>query len=285
MKNTVLFLLAILPTVLMTSCLGNDEINSTAQYNQRMVHIKNSNGEVSLHNATYRFDIDYTDGLIDITVYDESIYAAAFSILDIPLTYSNELGYTFRTTAATPVDGNGAAISDLTITDLYGGNTLAMRYTVNSTTTIVSIPSATTYGFTDISTVGSDGTTYNYDESSVSMSYRITTDSALVDMTLTNIKFVDNMPVIQTMTFPSIEVAPSSSGTSLQLSADEIIPQISNTPYPDYKITNFSGRVDPSFNAFEYFINENMTSSFNCMNMNVQLDARMFSSNNDNSSN
>ena len=108
------------------------------------------------------------------------------------------------------------------------------------------------------------------------MGYRINADSALVDMTTSNIRFVSEMPVMQSMTFPSIKIEPSITGTFIELQADSIIPEISNTPYPSYKITDFSATMNPSFNASSFFRDENVSGTFKCMGMDVSFKAQMF---------
>ena len=280
MKKTILPLLAAVP-MLLTSCLGNSEVSNTMQLNAEMVQIKSAaDGTSSLNTASYYFEMELANSpYINIRISDKDISQVAFNIQGLPLSVSNNLGYTFHAEAVTPVDANGTPLSNIEITNLYGqyiGNTLDMRYTVNGSTQIVAFPDGVTYSYNEVTTVAPDADPYKYDESRVSMVYRINADSALVDMTISNIRFVSEMPVMQSMTFPSIKVTPSATGTFLELKADSIIPEISNTPYPSYKITDFSATMNPSFNASSFFRDENVSGTFKCMGMNVAFKAQMF---------
>lgn len=280
MKKCILPLLfAAMTTTVFTSCLGDGNNEQTAQITATMVQLRKDANGTELTTANYRYNINYTDGIIDITIYDEDSYGAAFVLEDVPMTYSEDLGYTFRATDITPTTATGEAITDLHITNLYGqyaGPTLDLRYTINGNTSILAIPESSTYYFTDIVTAAADGASYEYGESYVNLKYRINADSALVDMTLYNIRFVSEMPVMESMTFPSIEVAPSPSGDAIMLTADEIIPKISNTPYPSHKATNFTGSLNPAFSTTSFFSYENLRATFSCMEMNVRINADMY---------
>lgn len=281
-KSVLLLLLAAMTTTVFTSCLGGEN-EQTAQINATMVQLRQDISGTEITKANYRYDIDYTNLRITITIYDEDTYAAAFVLENIPLQYDTNLGYTFQATSVTPVTASGAVINDFDISNLYGEfstPTLDLRYTINGNINVTAIPDAATYLFSDITTRAADGSTYQHEDSYVNMSYRINSDSTLVDMTLYNVRFVGEMPLIESMTFPSIEITPSPAGNSFLLSADEIIPEISNTPYPSYKVTNFSGSVNPSFSAGSFFRYENVKCSFNCMEMNVSIDANMYLPNN-----
>ncbi len=276
MKKSILLLLTVLPAAILTSCLDSDT-NNTSSFSATMVQIKNNNGNTSLGTANYRYDIDFTDNLIDITIYDTDIYGTAFVLNDLPLTFSSTAGYLFHATDIIPEDASGNAISSLSITDIYGQyfNTLDMRFTINGTTTVTAIPNSAVYQFCDIFTQN-DTTNYEYDECLVGLSYNITSDSTTVDITLNNIRFVEEMPVL-TMTFPNIPISSSAAGNSLVFAANTIIPEIGNTPYPAYQLTDISGTVNPSFTSSgNYFSNENVTATFKCLGMTVSMSARMY---------
>ncbi len=271
MKKSVLPLLVAVPMAL-TSCLGG-EMTNTQTLNSSMVQMKKSNdGEVSLQMANYRYDIDFTAGLIDVTIYDEDIYGAAFVLPDLPLVVSNN-SYTFHATAVTPTDASGKAISSLALTDVYGQyfNTLDMRYTVNGTTDVVAIPASGTYMYNTVTTSGEDGGV-SENECLVNLTYRINSDSALVDMTMNNAPFASG----NTLKFPSINVAIAPSGNYLTLSADTIRPIVNNTVSETYKTCDFTGMVNPAFNASGYFKNENMNAAFKCGETNVTIYGRMY---------
>lgn len=280
MKKTMLLLLAAIPVAL-TSCLGDNEVSNTMQLNADMVQIKSSaDGTSTLNTASYFFEMELTNSpYINIRISDKDISPVAFNLQGLPMAVSNSLGYTFHAEAITPVDANGTPLSGIEITNLYGqytGNTLDMRYTLNGSTNITAFPDGVVYNYNSVTTTAPGSEPYDYDESRASVVYRINADSALVDLALANIKFVDEMPGIQSMVFPSITVTPSITGTFLELKADSIIPEISNTPYPKYKITDFSATMNPSFNPTSYFQNENVTGTFKCMGMEVSFKAQMF---------
>ena len=249
MKKTILLLLATIPVAL-TSCLGDSEMSNTMQLNAEMVQIKSTaGGTSSLNTASYYFEMELANSpYINIRISDKDISQVAFNIQGLPLSVSNNLGYTFHAEAVTPVDANGTPLSNIEITNLYGqytGNTLDMRYTLNGSTQIVAFPDGVTYSYNEVTTVAPDTDPYKYDESRVSM-------------------------------FPSIKIEPSITGTFIELKADSIIPEISNTPYPSYKITDFSATMNPSFNASSFFRDENVSGTFKCMGMDVSFKAQMF---------
>lgn len=105
-------------------------------------------------------------------------------------------------------------------------------------------PQQTQFGFsaeTEVVTIGGSedeayvngGSTYVID---------LSEDGTVATLTINNAKFAERMPAL-TMQFKGIAVG--FSGDNYVMSSDELIPEIADTPYPNYKITNFTG----SFNA------------------------------------
>lgn len=281
MKKIILLTLLTLP-VAFSSCLGDpEEPTNTAQLSAEMIQIKtDAAGNTAINTANYRFDLDLTASLISISTYDRDIYGGPITLQNLPLTYTDTYGYTFHAAGVTPIDANsGTAVESLNITNFfgeYGSTTLDLRYTVNGTN-IIAIPSSTSYMYNTVSTTNSNGEVYTYDDSSLAVAYHVVNaDTVTVDMALANIKFVNEMPVIKSMIFPGIKVSPSVTGNHLELRADSIIPEISNTPYPDYKITKFSGTMSPAFSEYNYFRGENITGTFKCMGMDVKFTARIY---------
>lgn len=76
-----------------------------------------------------------------------------------------------------------------------------------------------------------------------------------ITLTMPGIKFVSNMPAM-TIVIPKLEFVNETGGvvSELKSTVTPIVPYIGNTPYPDYKITDFHGELTP----------ETLNVSFNC---------------------
>ena len=224
----------------------------------------------------YRFDFDFTEATVDITAFDTDVYFSAYTLKDIPLSASSKYGYTFRASNVTPVDGNGNPISNVTFTEITGQycNTLEIRYVLNDKIVVASPNEAMyTISTTTTATPGQEEE-FEWNESTYYFEYKITSESILADMTITNIKFDSHMPTQQTMTFPDLKLTSTAAG--LKLTADELIPLQNNVPYPDYKVTDFEATINPNYSYSEFFSREEVTASFTCMGKRVTVKAHMY---------
>lgn len=81
------------------------------------------------------------------------------------------------------------------------------------------------------------------------------TNDGTISLTMPGIRFVDNMPAM-TIVIPKLEFIPMGDGTisELKSTVTPIVPYIGDTPYEDYKITNFYGEMTP----------QTLNISFNC---------------------
>lgn len=275
MKKGLLFIYS-LPLLAFTSCLDSD-MSSTQTVNIDMVNRTVSEDNSSkLSTAKYRFDFDFTEATVDITAYDTDIYFSAYTLQNIPLSASAKHGYTFRASNITPVDGNGNPISNITFTEISGQfyNTLDLRYVLGNTV-VVATPTESMYtvATTTTATPGYEEE-FNWDESTYYFEYKITSESLLADMTISNIKFDSHMPTQQSMTFPNLKLTPTAAG--LKLTADELTPLQNNVPYPDYKVTDFEATINPNYSYSEFFSREEVTASFTCMGKRVTVKAYMY---------
>ena len=82
------------------------------QLNAEMVQIKSTaGGTSSLNTASYYFEMELANSpYINIRISDKDISQVAFNIQGLPLSVSNNLGYTFHAEAVTPVDANGTPL-------------------------------------------------------------------------------------------------------------------------------------------------------------------------------
>ncbi len=275
MKKGLLFIYA-MSLMAFTSCLDSD-VSSTQTVNADMVNRTVSEDNSSkLSTVKYRFDFDFTEATVDITAFDTDVYFSAYTLKDIPLSASNKYGYTFRASNVTPVDGNGKPISNVMFTDITGQycNTLELRYVLGDKIVIAS-PNETMYTIstTTTSTPGVEEK-FEWDESTYYFEYKITAESLVADMTISNIKFDSHMPTQQFMTFPGLKLTSTAAG--LKLTADELIPLQNNVPYPDYKVTDFEATINPNYSYSEFFSREEVTASFTCMGKRVTVKAYMY---------
>ena len=150
-------------------------------------------------------------------------------------------GFSFSLPEATPVASNG---KDYKVTDLNGSiaayalrnsttssmvtaiTVLQISYTVNDKYDIYYTNCSTTTSAEGIAPFTTTVTTYlvNF----------ITSTKA--NVTIVSAQFAQRMPQM-TMVFPGVDVEMTASGYVFK--ADELIPKISDTPMPSYKVTNF----------------------------------------------
>lgn len=269
-------LLAVIIAYAMTSCLGNNEEEQKQSVTVKCFNKITTDEESSMSAANYLYEFDYSNGTVDVTTFDTKINATSFKITGLKLQYSNDKGYTFFAANPKVTDVQGNALSNIIVTNFYGqycGPTIKLRYDVNGTTEVYTSPVEDYFGYSASTTESANGDLFTWEDASYDMTYNISDNTA--KLTINNIKFAEKMPLTLTeMIAEGITVTPTATG--LKFTAAEIIPKIGDKPYPNYKITDFEGRLSPNFSASDYFLHDQLDLTFKCMGYKVTVAANTY---------
>lgn len=259
MKHLSLFSLLAM-SALMISCDNgdNDKMEVIANFNQ-FYTVTSSSSNSHCANATFTYEIDYTDGTIDIIAnnvsFSSRMPAITMEIDDIPFKYTNSEAYSssgisFSATNIVPEVG-GQEMRDYTITSINGeigyiesaqANTAMLTMVVNNQYTIAVQPATPVFEYYNSSVVSSS-TTYTNSNAIFQLVYDPT--NKLVDIYIHNAQFASAMPAMN-MVFKAIPFESAVYG--VDFSIDELTPYLvgstgATTPAPNYVISNLSGRV------------------------------------------
>ena len=127
---------------------------------------------------------------------------------------------------------------------------MSARFKVNGKWQVNAVPKEAICFAKTESTNKKTGDKFTDNEAMYSITFNYLTGMADID--IAGAKFLEKMPAMN-MTFPKVPFTASTSG--IVLHADEVIPTIAGTPYPQYAITN----IDCVFNALA-----SNTLTFNC---------------------
>lgn len=289
-KNLFLSLSVIL-ALTMTSCLGNDDDQTSTETFTAKCFNKIQDGEdINCSEANYAFEFDYTTGTISISSYDEKIYTTSFKISGLKLVQSESLGNVFQADNPVVTDISGNVLKYLSITNLYGQIAtvtneiggeqysypiVRLRFTLNGTNTVYVSSIQNGFLFSSTTTYTNSETSKGFYENTGAayvIDYNFTDFSAT--LTMKNVKFALNMPAMDIVA-KGVKFTPAASG--IKFAADSICPTISDTPYPSYALKNIQGTLAPNFTSTKYFLGEQLDMTFNCMQYTVVVKATSFS--------
>lgn len=246
----------------LSSCLDSDD---DAKRNDSFVNCFAYVDDLSTHTSagyngmSYDLELNYTKGTVKVVInhlqvsedktYDE------VTIADVPFVITKE-GWIEVTSAA--VEGIaagqtvkfsnfGLALCDrITVDGRYPG--FYARYTVDAKYSVLSAV-WNQYQFGTTTSTYSGGS-YSTKETNYLVGFDV--KAGTLNLMMRNTRFIDKMPAMNIL----LEKIPFTiSGTTASFHVDEIIPKIGDTPYPGFKITNFSGYYDFS---------KGLVISFNC---------------------
>lgn len=248
-------------SALMISCSNSDSDNMEVIANFNQFYTVTSNSANShCANATFTYEIDYTDGTIDIIAnnvsFNSRMPSITMEINGIPFKnvvanspYSAS-GISFNATNIVPVV-SGQAMPEYTITSINGeigyipstqANAAMLTMVVNNQFTIAVQPATPVFEHYSSSVV-SGKTSFINNNAIFQLSYDTT--KKLVDLYIYNAKFAAPMPAMN-MAFKAIPFEATANGANFSI--DELTPYIvgstgATTPAPNYIISNLSGKV------------------------------------------
>lgn len=240
----LLFLFSIAIMLFATSC--SSDPTSKASVSFAMInHIADENNETTLTGGTYYFELDYMSNTATISIPALRLQSGEASVKlelkDIKFTSSSSKGTEFSLTNVVPYI-NGVQDPNYTIGSLYGqiyGTIVRLTYTIQQKKVIADLVqqgySSTVFNVTD-----ADGKVFTYSDATCSFvlnPYELSNAS----LSLYGIKFAQSMPVGLNMDFNKLTFAATPNG--YLVTKDEIIPEISSTPYDKYKVTNFRAEI------------------------------------------
>lgn len=267
----ILSLFIISLCIVMASCSKNDDVTSTESFTSSMVNkVTSPTGAISIYQGSYTFDIDLVAMKMTITAKDVQFSArmpkVTFVMKDIPFTFDSKKGYVIASTNITP-EVDGSPMTSYNISSISGtiypttkdsegylfAQVPSLQYTVSGFT-MTATPASMIFHYSNSTAVTGGSSTFNTSNSA----YTVNFDPVNLTATL-NIKdaqFASQMPAMN-MQFAGLTVTPSATGFSL--SSTELTPSVIGstgalTPYPNYKISNFSATV----------IGSKFTATFTC---------------------
>ncbi|MCM1450274.1 MAG: hypothetical protein NC082_08015 [Clostridiales bacterium] len=248
MKILNILLLAVAALGL-SSCLGDSSNSVKSDFsNYTMTYVSdNVTGDTRLtKGATYKLSNNYDNGTITISVGNLQLPNGTFVSFDIKdqrIRYNDKGGMIL--TLPSYATQSGSQSHSLTNVDFtyynryYNGAqypifTLSFNIDDRYSARVIYTP-AVYWGTTTVT--DQDGKIFTNEQLSTYYAVAFDPETRKANFGAYGAKFAENMPAMN-MIFPSIPFSLNLS--SYNLSASELTPQIGGTPYPNYKITDFS---------------------------------------------
>ncbi len=266
MKSIKIWAVALMAAFVMTSCLGGGDGGSnttTLTYTSCLNYvIDNTSGDGGFYNnpqstttmgysLTFDFDkMTASVGIADLSLSGE-IKNLYFDLYDMPLKAE---GGSLKVTAynvipkvgGVPASGYMFDNFTMSFTDrTYNGvymPIVTISYTINGRYNVEVMPMENVYfGNTNITTRAS-GEVYNTKDPyyRVSLKQDKTTADVTADICVYNAKFAAAMPVQSEMVFKNATVV--FNGAGFDIEASLIVPEIKNTPYERFRVTDLSAQ-------------------------------------------
>lgn len=232
------------------------ESKSTQNFSDCFHHVYNTEtGEAAIFDSPrYTIEFDYASGKANVEVknvkFAEGMPAINMTLADLTWTWSSTTG--FKSISATDVVPvvNGKVMPDYIISsfkfdilDRYMGvnylPVVRITFAINEKYVVTAVQKQICYyGKTNVLTAGSP-TAFNTESPYylAEISEDLTADLKIYDA-----QFATSMPPMN-MVFGDIPVIVNPS-VGYVLTADSLIPEIGDTPYPDYEITALSGNAN-----------------------------------------
>ena len=275
----VLFILPVLLLAL-TSCLDDNPENIVRFARACSNRITNTNsGETTMKYCTTTYLADniaqtIETNLLNFSAGDETKVALSFPAMKM---VNTDNGFKFEKREEFPgivngVENTNYMISSLTCyNEVYSSdaNRFSEYYILEFTLTTPSqeyLVRNEMMAYHFINTVTSvapitGGDTFNWTEASYF--FELDPEEKKLKATLNNIKFVAGMPALEGMVLENIDLKATAGGYII--SGDDIVPKISDTDYPKYKLTNIEGAISGNTGYLR----------FNCMGFAVSVDLKM----------
>lgn len=251
MKTLRVLFLVIVSLAIVSCSNGDTDTTSKQYYSNSFHHVYNvMSGTYKVYDdSEYVFEFNYTDGTADVEIkkirFADGMPEINMSLEKLKWGYSNE----FRVISATDVIPvvNGEPMQDylinsvkIEILDRYVGAyyepVVNICFLVNNVFKVTAVQENIVYfGQTNVvSTLGENPFDTNLSIYQVSID-----DDLTADIRISGAKFAQGMPSLD-MEFEDIPVVVNS-GYGYSLACDRLIPEINDTPYPNYEISNLSG--------------------------------------------
>lgn len=243
------FLLMAVATLGLSSCLGHSSNSVTSDFsNYILAYVTdNSVGDTRLSSgATYKVSNNFDDGTVSVTIGNLKLPNGtniSFDLKDLKVRYNDKGGMVLNVPSYSTQSGSQSyAINNFDFVyynRYYNGAQYPMlvnSFEVDSRYSVRLIYTPAVYwGTTTV--VDQDGNSFTNSDLTSFYAVGFDPETRRGSVAIYGARFAQNMPAMS-MLFPNIPFTIGQNSYSLQSS--EITPQIGGTPYPSYKITDFS---------------------------------------------
>lgn len=258
MKILKILSIAILIPML-SACRGDDSPTNSARMDIRsesntlLVTDITTSETYKCSGADYAIFVDFDNATGNVSINNLLLPGASRAIsFDLPETRLQVTMLGFKIEQIQPVSvptntGSSVNISDLKVEYYYPANAtpnpLNISFTINGSMRCVTLFEVTRYQGTTSSTDLDDPADSPYSTTISQYMVRLDSEDNTVSIAISRPKFVDAMPdqMIGTMIFPDIPVTYTEDGITFESAS--FVPMVGEDPYPQFRITNLSGRI------------------------------------------
>ena len=267
-----LLMAMVLPLMTILWACGNDEPVSKTTINSKLITITPTSAEPFVSSGQYTYEVDNVKLKMNLTVatsFNQHMPVITMVIKDITIKAVTSDIIKFSVTSAVPVDENGVAYSEYTITDMQGvvdqlNGVQTIRYKVVSqrgTTQVFSFSSKY------LSALGEDEgyiyfnpLTNEVYPTTTFCEYSLNNAKNTCSIFMYNVKFAQTMPTLDCIEIPDVPITYTSTGYRME--GTDIVPYYYDSdgrriPMETRMVTNLESELN--------FITGDFTVSFDCM--------------------